>query len=439
MAEFRRTLTVLWIAVGAFFGFLPFLGNLLLSFVIGGRFRRQVRELLADTTPVPVDEPPDGGRTGKVYLIAGEDSGDMHAAELISSLRGMAGEVEVGGMGGPRMEAAGARLDYDLVRMNVMGLIPVLRTIPVFFGLFRDLLRRLETDPPDVLVPVDYPGFNLRAARLAKKRGVRVVYYVLPQVWAWAPWRVRRIARCVDRVLLILPFERPIVADRGIEGSYVGHPLFEHLNESVPARGEVKMDRPPRRIGILPGSRRAEVRTLLPDMLAAAREVAAEHRDVTFVLPYQRPTLRGEIDRILAADGEGLPVEVIEGRTHETMRDLDLAMVASGTATLELAYYRVPMVALYRLSRFGALMKRFILITPHIVLVNIVAGDRVIPELVGAGDLASPAAAALDRWLRDADARNRTIRALDGVRSRLLCRGTSDRAAGWVLAHLDQD
>jgi len=436
MAELRRTLTVLGIAVLAFFGFLPFLGNLLLSLVLGGRLRRRVRELLDDPSPISVDEPGEGGRKGSVYVIAGEDSGDLHAAGLVASLREKAPEVEVTGMGGPRMEAAGARLDYDLVRMNVMGLLPVLRRIPTFFGIFRDLLRRLETDPPDVLVPVDYPGFNLRIARLARKRGIPVVYYVLPQVWAWAPFRIHRIAKSVDRVLLILPFEKPVVEAGGLDGSYIGHPLIEHLEASVPRRDETGKDGPPRRIGILPGSRRAEVRSLLPQMLKAARELASRHEDLIFILPYQRPTLREEIDRIIAIDGEGLAVEIVSGRTHETMRDLDLAMVASGTATLELAYYGVPMVALYRISRMGELVKRIILITPHVVLVNIVAGDRVVPELVGAGDLSRPAAAALDRWLRDPEERERTKRALGEVRSRLLSTGTSDRAAGWVLRHL---
>jgi lipid-A-disaccharide synthase len=432
--ELRRTLVVLWLAVGAFFSFLPFLLNLLLSLVVGGRFRRRVRALLETT--VDVDEPEAGGTKGTVYVIAGEDSGDLHAANLVRGILERAPDVEVRGMGGPRMAEAGCRLDYDLVRMNVMGVLPVLRAVGTFFGLFRDLLRRLETDPPDVLVPVDYPGFNLRAARLARRCGVAVVYYIAPQVWAWAPWRIRRIARSVDRMLVILPFERPLFADSGLDCRFTGHPLYEHLEQEAPAGEAREM---PVRIGILPGSRRAEVRSLLPDMLRAAQSIRGAGHDVSFVIPHQRPELKSEIEREVAGHGEGLPIEIVSGRTHATMRDLDMAMVASGTATLELAYYRVPMVVLYRVSRIGALLKRVLLITPHVALVNIVGGGRVVPEFIGAGDLATPAADALTAWLNDAGRREETRQALEGVRARLRFEDPSGRAAGWVLRQLRDD
>ncbi|MEN8149336.1 MAG: lipid-A-disaccharide synthase [Planctomycetota bacterium] len=440
MAEFRRRLLVLWLTAGAFLSFVPFLGNLALSFVLGGRFRRRIRTLLENPEAVPVDDPGDpGSPSGRVYVIAGEDSGDFHAASLIRSIRRRAPDVEVRGMGGPRMEEAGCDLDYDLVRMNVMGIGPVLRSLPIFMGLFRDLLRRLDTDPPDVLVPVDYPGFNLRAARLARRRGVRVVYYVLPQVWAWAPWRIRRIARSVDRVLLMLPFEKTLCADGDLPAAYIGHPVYEHLEAETPAAERTADDGPPRTIGILPGSRRAEVRSLLPCMLRAARELRERHPDLRFVLPSQRESLREEIEGIVASEGEGLGVEIVFGRTHEVMRDLDLAMVASGTATLELAYYRVPMAALYRLTRFGALVKRFLLITPWVVLVNIVAGRTVVPEIVHREGLAERTAEALRRWIEEPGELARARRDLEEVRSRLLISGTSDRAAGWVLRQLRKD
>jgi lipid-A-disaccharide synthase len=174
-------------------------------------------------------------------------------------------------------------------------------------------------------------------------------------------------------------------------------------------------------------------------MLRAARNVRDAGHDVSFVIPHHRPGLRTQIEREVAEHGEGLPIEIVSGKTHETMRDLDLALVASGTATLELAYYRVPMVVLYRVSRIGAFLKRFLLITPNVALVNIVGGDRVVPEYIGAGDLATPAAAELRGWLESAEMREETRESLERVRARLRFSDPSGRAAGWVLRHLRED
>jgi lipid-A-disaccharide synthase len=295
----------------------------------------------------------------------------------------------------------------------------------------------LETDPPDVLVPVDYPGFNLRAARAARKRGVRVVYYISPQLWAWAPWRIRKIARAVDEMLVILPFERPLYTRAGVASRYVGHPLIEHLERETPAREDTDKRRTPRRIGLLPGSRRAEVRGLLPSMLRAARRLVEDHPDLTFVLPFHRDSLRPEIERVLDRNGAGLTVDVVAGRTHEVMRDLDLAMVASGTATLELTYYGVPMVVMYRVGHAASLFRRILLIPEDIALVNIVAGRRIVPEIVAPGDLSIEATARLAAWLDDDEARREVQDRLRETRERLFVTGVSDRAAGFVLSVSD--
>lgn len=432
-SEFRRTLYVAGIAVSAFFSFIPFGLNLLRGVLCGGRQKRRFHGLIADPGEVPVDDAPGLGRPLKIYLLAGEDSGDLHASNLVRALKARSAGVEIRGMGGPRMEEAGCPLDFDLVRMSVMGVIPVIRSIGTFFGLFRDFLRVLDEDRPDVLVPVDYPGFNVRAARAARKRGVRVAYYIGPQVWAWAPWRIRRIARSVDRMLVILPFEREIWNEGGVPASFVGHPLFEHLEREAPALRDAGEDSSARLIGLLPGSRRAEIRKILPMMLAAAGRVAAAHPGVTFRLPFRSARLRPEIDRCISDYGGRLDLELVEGRTHEVMSGLDLALVASGTASLELAFYRVPMVVLYRIGRVAAFFKRFMLMTPHVALVNIVGGGRVVPELVQAGDSSEEASDYLLTWLRDERERHARREALEAVRSRLKFDGVADRVAGWVL------
>lgn len=431
-SEFRRLLELSTMVVGTLFSFLPFLLNLVVSLFLGGRHRNRIRALMEGSGAVRVDECAAPSGATDFYFLSGEDSGDLHGGNLIAALSREHPAARIRGMGGPRMEAAGCDLDYDLVRMNVMGFIPVILSIGTFFGLFRRFLRMLDTDPPDVLVPVDYPGFNLRAARAARKRGVRVVYYIAPQVWAWAPWRIRKIARCVDRMLVILPFERDLYASSGIPAAFVGHPLFEHLDRVMPARSGGPSEAPVMRIGLLPGSRTAEIRTILPMMIRAAVRLHAEHPSVRFVLPYQREKLGREIDLVLAEEGGALDLEVIEGRTHEVMSGLDLALVASGTASLELAFYRVPMVVMYRISPIAAFFKRFLVISPHIALVNIVGGREVVPELVGYRDSSNHAAKLLSRWITDGDARNECRQSIEAVRSRLLFTGVAERAAGWT-------
>ncbi len=419
-------------AIGALFSFVPFLLNLVVSLFLGGRHRKRIRTLMEEAGHVKVEMCSGPPENTDIYFLAGEDSGDLHGANLIAALRRQCPNARVRGMGGPRMEDAGCDLDFDLVRMNVMGFLPVILSVGAFFGLFRRFLRMLDTDPPDVLVPVDYPGFNLRAARAAKKRGIRVVYYIAPQVWAWAPWRIRKIARSVDRMLVILPFEKDLYVKSGVPAAFVGHPLFEHLDRVAPARSGVQPGEPVKRVGLLPGSRTAEVRTILPMMLRAALQIREEHPGASFVLPYQREKLGREIDIILAKEGKNFDLEIVEGRTHEVMSGLDLAMVASGTASLELAFYRVPMVVMYRIGPVAAFFKRFLVISPYIALVNIVGGGEIVPELVGHRDESGAAALILSKWISDDRARLECREALDGVRERLLFTEVADRAAGWA-------
>jgi lipid-A-disaccharide synthase len=419
-------------ALGALVSFVPFLLNLVVSLFLGGRHKKRIRALMEDAGRVPVEECSDPPENADYYFLAGEDSGDLHGANVIASLRRQCPKARIRGMGGPRMEDAGCELDYDLARMNVMGFLPVILSIGTFFGLFFRFLRMLDTDPPDVLVPVDYPGFNLRAARAARKRGVRVVYYIAPQVWAWAPWRIRKIARSVDRMLVILPFERDLYVNSGVPAAFVGHPLYEHLDGDSRKLSGTASSSPARRIGLRPGSRTAEVRTLLPMMLRAALRIREEHPETRFVVPYQQKKLGREIDLILAREGSDLDPEVVLGRTHEVMSGLDLALVASGTASLELAFYRVPMVVMYRIGRAAAFFKRFLVISPHIALVNIVGGGPIVPEFVSHRDESTPAARILSGWIADDRAREECRNALEGVRSRLLFTGVSERVAGWT-------
>jgi len=428
----RRQCTLILSLVGAALSFVPFLLNVLLSILLGPRLRRRTTALIEGRERTPVDEPPAfPDRPPSVYILAGEDSGDHHAGNLVAALRDRYPDARLRGMGGPRMRAAGCELDFELARMNVMGVLPVIRSVGTFARLFRDLLVMLDEDPPDVLVPVDYPGFNLRVARAARKRGVRVVFWVAPQVWAWAPFRMRRIARAVDRLMLILPFERELFRRAGIPVAFVGHPLFESLQSETPRREDVG-PRPPRTIGLLPGSRRSEIRGVLPTMLRTASLLLERFPDLCFRAACRDERDRAEIERILAEVSPDLTVTVTVGGTHEVMRDLDLALVASGTATLELAYYGVPMVVLYRVGRLASFMKRFLLLAPHVALVNLVAGRRLVPEYVDHRDHTEEAVGDLARFIEDPEALDTCRRGLVEVRERLLTPGVAERAARWV-------
>ena len=277
-------------ALAAAFAFIPFIPRLLRAAFTGRRDReRTLGSMRAGLATRPSDAPTVLARAPRILLVAGEPSGDLHAADLAAAILRAAPGASIEGIGGPRMAAAGVRVATDLVSDPVMGVWPVVRQAPRFFALYRDQLLRFEEDPPDVVVGVDYPGLNLRLARAARRRGVPFVEYIAPQVWAWAPWRTRRLARDVTRVVCILPFEEGIFRAAGTQASYVGHPLFEHLareprDEAFRTKLREGLGGAPL-VALLPGSLRAEVRGNLPVQIDAAVRIAAARPGARFVIP----------------------------------------------------------------------------------------------------------------------------------------------------------
>jgi lipid-A-disaccharide synthase len=323
-------------------------------------------------------------------FVAGETSGDQHAAAVVRSLGKRA---RCFGLVGPAMAAAGLRLDLDLAGRSVIGFFEVLRHLSYFWRAFRLAEALLQDERPDLLVLVDYPGFNLRLAAKARSLGIPVAYYISPQVWAWKRGRVKTMARILRKMLVTFPFEKPIYDEAGLDCSLVGHPLLDAIPPALLQRGTRERALGPRRkalgwpargrlIGLLPGSREQEVRWLLPVMLESARQLAKPGRRFVVIKP---PAAPGAWYQAARAQG----VEVFEGRdeahAYRARAALDLALVASGTATLETALLGTPFCILYRVHPLTYAIGKRLVRVHSIGLANVVAGKRVVPEFLQDG------------------------------------------------------
>ena len=311
----------------------------------------------------------------RVAVVAGEASGDLHASEVIRELKALDANVTTFGIGGDLLEREGTELLHHAREMGIVGLFNVLRHLRFFKRVFNELLARIEREKPDVVFLVDYPEFNLRVAKRCKELGLRVVYYISPQLWAWRQGRVRHIAKYVDRMLVIFPFEEDFYRKHDVPVTYVGHPLIEQL---------AHVHRPPRagdrlKIALLPGSRRMEVRMLLPPMLDAIRILKAERDVEAYII--QAPTIAHDALAALVAKS-GVEVAIREHDRGEGVAAADIALSSSGTATLEAAVLGTPVVVMYRLSPMTYALGKRLVRLPHWSLVNIVAGKEVVPELI---------------------------------------------------------
>jgi lipid-A-disaccharide synthase len=368
-----------------------------------------------------------------VLLVAGEASGDLHGATLARALVGLSPGLALAGMGGPRMAAAGVDIRHGIDRAAVVGGTEALGRLPDLVRIFRDLVRCLRVERPRAVVLIDFPEFNLRLARRARALGIPVVYFVPPQVWAWRRGRLRPMARDVSRVLAVFPFEVALYQEAGVPVEFVGHPLLDVL----PAfdRGAARRGLAGRRdllVGLLPGSRVAEVRRHLPVLLGAAGRILRQVPRARFVVPRAATVPVHDVAGPAAA--AQVSVTVLDGQAHRVMAAADLLLVASGTATLEAACYGTPMVVLYRLSAVSyALARLLVRGVSAISLPNILAGRPIVPELVQRQATAARIAEAAVRLLGDEPGRLAQRAALREVRARLGAPGAGERAARAVL------
>ncbi len=377
----------------------------------------------------------------RIAIVAGEISGDRLGAGLIAAVRARRPDVQFAGIAGPSMQAAGCEAWAASEELAVMGLAEVVRHLPRIREVMRGLERRLAANPPDLYIGIDAPDFNLRVERRARRAGLRTVHYVSPSVWAWRPGRVKVLRAACDHVLCLLPFEADFLQGHGVPASFVGHPLADEL-PADPDRRAARLDlglpagRPV--IAILPGSRAGELARLGPVFAATAAWLADRVPGLTVVVPMATPALRQRFEGLWRPEATGVAdVRLLDGQSQGAMAAADVVLLASGTATLEAMLINRPMVVAYRLAPLTyALAKALRLVrVEHVALPNLLAGERLVPELLQAA--ANPAALGAEvlRWLEspgDCARLRERFAALGAV----LRRQASERAAEVVLGML---
>lgn len=367
----------------------------------------------------------------RVMIIAGEASGDLHGSGVVRELKRRQPAMEIFGVGGDRMKAAGMQLIYHVNELSFMGFAEVLRHLPIIRSVKRALEMVLKFRKPDVVLLIDYPGFNLPFAATAKRNGIKVVYYISPQVWAWRRSRIKRMRGVVDKMLVIFPFEADLYRKEGIDAEFVGHPLLEVLRSNLDRKGfftRYGLDPNKKLLGLFPGSRLHEVENIFPEMLKGARIIAGERgMEVAMAIA---PTLEEKhFEPFYNLDG----IHLIKGATYELMDHSDFALVTSGTATLETALFTTPMVIVYKTSWPTYLIGRVLVRIRNIGLVNIVAGKRIVPELIQHRATGANLAREALKILRDESALAAMRDELSKVKEKLGEIGASRRVAERIL------
>ena len=372
-------------------------------------------------------------------IVAGEASGDLHGANLIKALKQLNPELEVSGLGGPLMSQAGAQIYYNMMDLAVVGFTEVIKNLKEFKRVFKMLLEKLDSKPPDCVVLIDYPGFNLRLAREVKKRKIPVIYYISPQVWAWGRDRVKLIRKSVDRMLVIFEFEKEFYEKEGIDAVFVGHPLLDVVKPSmsVPdASSRFGLQNGKVTISLLPGSREKEVLRILPIMLKSALLIKDIYPDVQFLL--QEATSVDEEIFSKFTKFYPIPLHTVRGNNYDVLNVSNIVMVCSGTATLETAIMQKPMVVLYKVSLLTSLMLRPIIQIPHISLVNVVAGKRVVPEFIQSNARPELIANEVSGLLKEKERMEKMQDELNKVKEKLGMSGASFRAAKEILDFISE-
>jgi len=377
----------------------------------------------------------------RVGMVAGEASSDLLAAHLIAALKARRRSMVFAGIGGPRMIAEGFESHHPMEKLSVRGYAEVLRSYTEIMGIRRRLARDMLRERPDLFIGVDSSEFNLGLEQRLKNAGIPTIHYVSPSVWAWRRGRIKRVARAVSRILVMFPFEKPIYEQAGIPVSYVGHPLADVIPmdpKKDEARAQLRLPGGKLIVALLPGSRRSEVHYMASAFILAAHRLRQEIRDVHFVCPTVTRATRDLVERALHEHQRtDLPLTLLFGHSHEALAAADLALVAICTATLETALFKTPMVIAYRQSPISWRLMRRMLYLPYVGMPNILAGERLVPELLQ--DEATPAAlsAALLALWRDKPARERQLARFRECHE-LLRQNTAEKAAEAVLGVLQE-
>ena len=360
----------------------------------------------------------------KFFVIAGEASGDMHGANLIRSIKHLSSNSTFEGFGGDRLKNEGMKVLRPLDKLNFMGFVEVVKNLGTVRENFKICKKALESNKPDAIILIDYPGFNLRMAKWAKKRGIRVFYYISPQVWAWKESRVKQMKENIDRLMVILPFEKDFFAKRGMEVDFVGHPLIDEI-ELRNARFEIKKENV---IALLPGSREQEIKHILPEMLAVMKHFPDYHfiigkapgRSAAF---YQSRFNLG-------------PAKVFEEGTYKLLSRSKAALVASGTATLETGLLKIPQIVCFKASGISVRIARSLIKVPYISLVNLILDRPAVTELIQAELNTKSIVASLKVLLENNAAKEKLQQDYKELWTKLGGKGASETAAKLIVADL---
>jgi lipid-A-disaccharide synthase len=318
-----------------------------------------------------------------VMIVSGEASGDMYGARLVEEAHRLDSSVRFFGIGGPAMRAVGVETLIDSKGMAVVGLIEIISQFGVIYHAYKTLKNILTENPPDLLILIDYPGFNLRIAAIAKKAGVRILYFITPQVWAWHASRASKIAHLVDHAAVIFPFEVPIFEKEGLAVTFVGHPLIDMAVPTMSreqAQSVFGLRTDCRTVGLFPGSRKREITLLLPIMLQSASRLKKSFPDLQFILPLASSVDRSLLDSFLIESD--IEVIIIEGKNYDVMQVCDAIIAASGTVTMEIALFEIPMVIIYKVAELTYRIGQFLVDLDMYGICNIVAGRKIVQELI---------------------------------------------------------
>jgi lipid-A-disaccharide synthase len=378
-------------------------------------------------------------KSKKILLVAGEVSGDLHGSHLVEAIQRIDPEVQFFGVGGEGLERKGMKLLYRSQSLSVVGITEVFFKLRPILKALRGLKKSLDQEKPDLVILVDFPGFNLRMAKIAHRKGIPVLYFISPQVWASRPKRIKLIARVVKKMIVLFPFEVPLYESAGVDVEWVGHPLLDIVKPTLPrevAFQKFGLDPKRRTIGLLPGSRTHEIERLLPPLLASAHLLQQEVPDLQFIIPLapgiSKPILISQMKN------RSIPVKVVEGFTYDVMNLSELLIIASGTATLEGAILGKPMIIIYKVSLPSYWIGRALIRVDHIGLVNLVAEKEIAPELIQKDVTPRRIADEAFRILRDPILSRKMTESMGEVRQKLGEPGAAQRAAHIVTSLLHE-
>lgn len=377
-------------------------------------------------------------RAARIFFIAGEHSGDLHGSLVLTHMKRLIPGLEAEGIGGPLMKQAGLHCLHSADELAVIGFVEVLRNIATFWAILNNVKRRLQSKRPDLLVLIDYPGFNVRVAEYARSLGIKVVYFICPQVWAWHGSRVRKITKTIDEAIVVFPFEVDIWRRAGAVVNWFGHPLIgisEAKADLEEFRNALELGSGPV-ISLLPGSRTQEITYIFPLLLDTAELILARRPGTRFLLP-----VAGTIhdSRVLPyLKGRNLPITMLRGQTYDAIAASDLALVASGTATLETAIIGTPMIVVYETNWLTSIIAKLVVQMPHIGLPNVLAGRQIVPEFLRWNFRPRAVAEEALRILDDPERQREMRQNLQQVRISLGEKGAAARVAEHLAHHLSE-